>query len=352
MKKVLKKFAKRQPEEQSSLRITNETVAEHRERVLAGGRRFKYPVQYARHKLVFNAIAISIIVLVAFGLISWWQLYKVQNSDTFFYRITKVLPLPVASIDGASVYFRDYLMRYRSQEHWLIEKGQIEQGSKSNQRQLDSIKRSVMDGVEADAFADKIAQEKGISVTSKEVDDVIAMSLHTANGTISQELYDASTLETLGYERDEYRLLIQQSLLRQKVAYALDTDAKNTVNALQQRIAKATAGEDITALAKSVSASAQVGSSGLVRKTNQDAGLTQAALKLELGKLSAIPVQSTTSDGYYFLRLDQLHENELSYSFIRVPLSTFDQMLAKVRKENKVKEYIYIPKVSTNQGGL
>ena len=31
-------------------RITNETVAEHREQIIAGGRKFKYPIQYARHR--------------------------------------------------------------------------------------------------------------------------------------------------------------------------------------------------------------------------------------------------------------------------------------------------------------
>ncbi len=34
--------------------ITNETVSEYRERILAGGRKFKYPVQYARHRLVIK----------------------------------------------------------------------------------------------------------------------------------------------------------------------------------------------------------------------------------------------------------------------------------------------------------
>ena len=56
MKKLRRK--KRSAEAEQPSRITNETVAEHRERILAGGRRFKYPVQYARHRLVINTIII------------------------------------------------------------------------------------------------------------------------------------------------------------------------------------------------------------------------------------------------------------------------------------------------------
>lgn len=349
-KKILRKI-RRQGNEENSLRITNETVAEHRERVISGGRRFKYPVQYTRHKLVFNAVAITFAVLIVFALVVWWQLYKDQNSSAFFYRITKIVPLSVASVDGAPVRYSDYLMRYRSNEHWLAEKGQIEQGSKDNSRQLSYIKRSVMDGVEADAFAAKLAKERNISVSDKEIDDVVSRSLRTANGNISQELYDASTLETLGYERDEYRLLIRQSLLRQKIIYAVDEKAKTTANAIAKRLKSASANQDFAALAKLVGGGAQAGSSGIVRKTNQDAGLTQAALGLKKGEITITPVKSTTADGYYFIRLDELRDNELSYSFIKVPLTTFNTMLAKIRKDGKVNEYIDIPKVETQAIG-
>ena len=56
-----KLLIRRKKKEQAKVppRITNETVAEHRERVIAGGRKFKYPIQYARHPLVFNATIIA-----------------------------------------------------------------------------------------------------------------------------------------------------------------------------------------------------------------------------------------------------------------------------------------------------
>lgn len=121
MKKLLNKFRKRS-DTQSSSRITSDTVAEHRERILAGGRRFKYPLQYVRHKLVFNAIFISVIALAMVVAAGWWQLYSAQNTSEFMYRITKVLPLPVANVDGQPVLYSDYLMKYLSSVHYLAQK--------------------------------------------------------------------------------------------------------------------------------------------------------------------------------------------------------------------------------------
>src|SRR5690606_38199933 len=96
MKKALSKIRRRKTEEPSvSSRITAETIAEHREKVLAGGRRFKYPVQYVRHRLVINAVIVSVIAIIALTMVGWWQLYQVQNTGDFMYRVTRVLPLPV-----------------------------------------------------------------------------------------------------------------------------------------------------------------------------------------------------------------------------------------------------------------
>ena len=114
MKKL--QFKRREKANKTAIptRITNETVAEHRERILAGGRRFKYPMQYARHRLVINTILVTVGALVLIAAIGWWQLYPVQNTSTFFYRVTRVLPLPVASVDGESVRYGDYLMYFNS----------------------------------------------------------------------------------------------------------------------------------------------------------------------------------------------------------------------------------------------
>lgn len=352
MKKVFKKRSSKQVEVPS--RITNETVSEHRERILAGGRRFKYPIQYARHKLVINAIILSVVALIVLIVFSWWQLYYAQTSNTFFYRVTKVLPLPVASVDGEMVRYSDYLMRYRPQEHFERSKtGQVDLDSKGGQRLLDSYRREALNHVEADAYAAALAEELDISVKEVEVDQVVNQSRKTAHGSISQENYDAALLDKLGYTPEEYRTTIRQSLLRQKVSYAIDERAMEHKDAVARQIEADGKKADFVAIAKKVNAkfgedSVTVGGSGMVRKNNQDGGLTDAALDLDIGEISPV-IKSTTGDGYYFVQLVKEAPTQLAYEYIKIPLTEFTARMQKLREDGKIKEYIEIPTFETEQ---
>ena len=157
MKKILHKILKRK-EAPLPNRITSETVAQHREQILAGGRKFKYPIQYARHKLVINAIIISVVSLAAVVLIGWWQLYPSQNNSNFMYRITKVLPLPVAKVDGQFVLYSDYLMKYLSSINYLEQKEQLSLKTDDGKRQVAYVKQQSMQDAIADAYAIKLAK--------------------------------------------------------------------------------------------------------------------------------------------------------------------------------------------------
>ena len=46
-----------------SKKTEQERVAERREEVLATGRKFKYPLQWTKHRIVVNTILISIVVV-------------------------------------------------------------------------------------------------------------------------------------------------------------------------------------------------------------------------------------------------------------------------------------------------
>jgi len=350
MKKL---FKKRKKEAKIPSRITNETVAEHRERILAGGRRFKYPMQYARHRLVINTIIIAIVTILLLVLLVWQQLYMAQNTSSFFYRITRVIPVPVASVDGEWARYSDYLMQYSSTAHYLREKEQIDLGTEDGKRQLDYMKRRSMDNVVASAYAQKIARERNITVSDEQVDEVIAQGRTTTNGEISQEVYDASIRDLFGWEPDESRASIRANLVRQEVAYAVDDDAR----ALRDEAAAMVGKEknpDFDEIARELGddggEQASAGVSGLVPRTNRDGGLSQAAAELEEGDVSSA-IRTTTGDGYYFVKLLEKNDTQVSYSFLRIPLSAFNDQLAELKEKGGVTEYIDVPSVDEQQGG-
>lgn len=330
---------------QAPSRITNETVAEHRERILAGGRRFKYPIQYARHRLVFNTIIVTVVALLLIASLIWWQLYIVQNSSTFFYRVTRVLPVPVASVDGEPVRYSSYLMYYNSSIHYLEESEQVNIQSEDGKRQADYIKRKSMDNVIADAFAEKKARELGISVDNARVDKVIEDDRNTVNGKISQETYDASALNVLGWSPDEYRQDARNKLIRQDVSYAIDANAdKRQQKAAELLKATNNLEEVATKLGGAGESKVTVGTSGLVPKTNRDGGLSTAAAALEKDKVSGA-VKTTTGDGYYFVKLLEKTDTQVNYAYLKIPLTEFKNQLATLKKDGKIHEYISIPNV-------
>ena len=326
-------------------RITNETVAEHRERILAGGRRFKYPVQYARHRLVFNTIIVTVVALLLIAGLGWWQLYIVQNNSAFFYRATRVLPLPVASVDGQAVRYSDYLMYYNSSVHYLQQSEQVNIQSEDGRRQVDYIKRKSMDNVIADAYAEKRANELGISIDSARVDKVIEDDRNTVNGLISQETYDASALNVLGWTPDEYRQDARSKLIRQDVSYAIDTVAKQKQEKASALLKQSGDLDKVAAaLGGEGAAKVTVGMSGLVPKSNRDGGLSTTAANLQKNAISGV-VKTTTGDGYYFVKLLEKNDTQVSYAYLKIPLTAFSEQLAALKKEGKVKEYISIPDV-------
>ena len=350
MKKLTLRRRKAAKQEVPS-RITNETVAEHRERILAGGRRFKYPMQYARHRLVFNTILVTIAAIIILVLVGWWQLYPVQNSNTFFYRVTRVLPLPVASVDGETVRYGDYLMYFNSSAHYLQQTEQINLQSEDGKRQLDYVKRKSMDTAIADTYAAKLARELSISVSEDRVDKVIDEDRNTANGRISQETYDASALDVLGWTPAEYRQDARSKLLRQDVSYAIDEKAKK-VQEQAATIIQADADFDKAAAQLGGEGASKVisGMSGLVPKANRDGGLSKAAAQLEVGQVSPV-IKTTTGDGYYFVRLIEKNDSQVNYAYLKIPLTEFNARLAALKKDGKIREYISIPEVKgqTNQ---
>lgn len=350
MKKLLLK--RRTAKKEIPTRITNETVAEHRERILAGGRRFKYPMQYARHRLVVTTIVITLVAFLLILVVGWWQLYPVQNTSTFFYRVTRVVPLPVASVDGESVSYGDYLMYYNSSAHYLKQSEQLNLNSKTGQRQNAHIKRKSLDIAIANAYAQKLARELDINVSQDRVDQVTDDDRNTSTGRISQETYDASALNILGWTPSEYRHDTKNRLIRQDVAYAIDTSAKQQQEKASQAIQKDKA-IDLDALAKALGgegdAKVTAGVSGLVPQTNQDGGLATTAVTLQPGGISS-PIRTSAGDGYYFVKLIEKTPTQVSYAYLHVPLTEFNKRLATLKKENKIKEYINIPQEDTETG--
>jgi hypothetical protein len=342
MKKLSKLgFKKKQPEVPAG-RITTDTLAEHRQQVLAGGRKFKYPVQYARHKLVMNAIIIivaAIIILLGTG---YWLLYQAQNTSDFMYRVTKVVPVPVAEVDGQQVRYSEYLVKFRSNLHYLVEKEQVDITTEDGKRQVEFIKDQAMQDAIADAYAAKIAKEKNLTISSADLEAYLKQQRQSSDGNeVSESTYNAVILDYYGWSPDEYQQAMKTKLLRQKVAYAVDQAAESISKNIEATVAAGNT--DLSAIANTINAdnkkSVVFWPAAWVPLDNQDGGLAVAAEKLEAGQVSKA-IKTTSGDGYYYVKLIEKNDAQVRYEYIQVPLSAFDDMLDKANADKKVTQYI------------
>lgn len=345
MKKKLsiKQFRRKQTEEAPS-RITNETVAEHREKILAGGRKFKYPIQYARHRLVINAVLVTLAALLLLMVIGWWQLYPMQNSSAFMYRLTRIIPVPVATVNGEQVPYRDYLVQYRGSEYYLSKYGEIKLSSKDGKTQLDYIKRQSLDKAEQVAYARQLARKHSVSVSEADIDSFIDQERNTANGRVSQETYDASIKMLYDETVPDYRLSVGNGILKNKVAFAVDENATAQVKKAEQLLK--TTNNDFAKVAEGLAsmkgAKVAVGQSGMVDNTSKYGGLRVSEVaKINKGATSGA-LKSTTDDGYYFVTVVAKSDTQVNFTYLHIPLTKFSEDFAQLRSAGKINEYISV----------
>lgn len=341
----MKKFSKRlfrskMAAEEIPSRITNETVAEHREKILAGGRRFKYPVQVAKHRLAIISIAIGVLTVLLLVILAWQQLYVSQNTSKLLYRVTEIVPVSVASVDGADVRYSNYLMKYRSSIYYLQQQNSINLNSADGKRQSDFIKRRELDSAERDAYALKLASQQHLNVSNKEVDDFINRDITSKN--ISLDAYEKTVLNSFyDWSLGDYRSVVKTELLKRKVSFAIDTAAAQKANSILHQIQS---GGDFAAIARASSddeaTKANGGDAGTVNIDNEDPdGVIAAAQALQPGQVSPL-IKGT--DGYYIVKLTTKNATSVNYSVIKIKLSAFDDRFTKLQQDGKIKEYIKV----------
>ena len=337
--KDLKSKIKR--EKPAPQRITNETVAEHREKILAGGRKFKYPLQYSKHKILINAIIVSVAALIGFSVWSWYMLYKNQATGDFFYSMTKILPLSVAEVDGEPVSYNDYLRYVRSDIFYMKNQGKVDLSTEDGESELNHHKRQELDNAEKLAYAKKLARENGISVSSDEVNDELNRSMSAGSDKMTQQDYENNVLRRyLGWSIDEYKQVLHDRILEKKVAFGVDKAAKQKIDSVKQRLDK---GDDFATVAREMSDDETTknnggGMSASVKDLDSNIFIS-TAYGLDPGETSGI-VKGV--DAYYIVKLDSKTDEAVNFLMIKVKLTKFDNDFAQLSKSNEIKEYIQV----------
>ncbi len=350
MKKQISKLKDRLQREKKALavpKVTNDTLAKHRQAVIAKGRRYKYPMQQTKHRVVIISSILIVILLIATGFFTWWQLYKAQNISQFFYRVTQILPLPVANIDGEQAAYKEYLLELRSNLHYLTSKEAVNLSSDDGKRILDLQKRQAINKTLQNTYVRKLAREVNVAVTSQEVDRFIDNQIKSNKLGASRADFETVIRDYYDWSFDEYRQSIKNQLLKRKVVAAVDTKAQSKIEDIIKQLRS---GADFTTLAKQVSddesAAQNGGDAGFQPVSTQDSdGLIAAAANMEPNQISEAINGST---GVFVVKTLEKRDGQVRFARIFVRYTEFDTKFAQLREQNKIQEFIEIPEISTS----
>lgn len=322
--------------------ITKDNIEGHREATLESAKKFKYPMQQAKHIILISAVIVAVVAMVVFAVVSWWQLYTVQTTSNFYYTATKVIPVSVANVDGEPVNYGGYLRRVRASLHYLEDQENRNFTTEDGERELTHTKRANLDEAEKVAFATKVARENGLSVTNGEIQANIDATLNSEDGgTISERAFESSLQRYYGWSLDDYRQIVRERLIVQKAAFAVDTQAETKINNIKTQLNK---GADFAKLAKKESEDKGTkkngGDMGSVSVNSaDDDGLIATAKSLKVGQTSDV-VKGV--DAYYMVKLTAKNDNSVKFSIIKVNLTEFDIQFDNLREQGKIQEHIEV----------
>ena len=324
-------------------RITNETVAEHREEMLSSARKFIYPLTHSRQRIVKVSVTLAVVGLVVFIGYVLTALYKVQSSGTFIYGVTRVLPLPVAKAGDSWVSYESYLFELRHLKHYYETQQEVDFKTDSGRAQLQDFKKQAMDTVVSDAYVKQLASDKKISVSNAEVDEAVALLRDQNRLGNSDSEFEDVLKEFWGWSIDDFRRELKQQLLAQKVVSKLDGSAHIKADAAYSQLKN---GTDFAAVAKQYSDDAATRDSGgeytfMVDRSNRDVApkVVESLFKLQPGQYSDIIDTGYTLEIVKAISADN---GKVRAAHISVNYKPLDAYVKPLEDKNPPKKFIKV----------
>ncbi len=322
-------------------RITNDTISDHREEVLRSARKYIYPLQHSKHRVVRISLALLVTVVVAFFAYCGLSLYKFQNTSGFIYAITKVVPFPVAKAGPSWVSYESYLFELRRNMHYYQTQQQTDFSSRDGKVQLKRLKHQAIDQVVQDAYIKQLAAKNGVKVTGRDVDNQLALVRSENRLGNSDRVFKEVLKEFWGWNENDLKRELRQQLLKQAVVAKLDTSTSVRSDAALTQLK---AGTDFAAVASKLSDDLATRPTGgayaqTITANDRDVApaVTQALFMLKPGQISEV-----VNTGYTLEILKVLDKtgSSLHASHIQFNLKPINNFTKPLQTKNPPKTYI------------
>lgn len=257
------------------------------------------------------------------------------------YRVTQIIPFPVARAEGQFVSYESYLFELRHYMHYYESQQKMNFNTEEGKDQLEEFKKQAMDRVINDAYVKKLAKENNISVTTQDVDREIAIVRDQSRLGTSDQVFEDVLRDFWGWSVNDFKRSLRQQILARKVVSKLDTEAHHrateVINALNQ-------GEDFAEVAKRLSDDEATKDNGgeygvsIDRSSRElSAKITDAIFQLQPGGHSGV---IDTGYSLEIVKLIGLDGNKAQAAHIQINLKDINEFITDRREASPPRQWV------------
>lgn len=327
--------------EDSVTRITNETVAEAREDVLGSARKFIYPLSHSKHRVLTTSTILLLVALIAFTSTMLVLLYRNKNTSDFAYKVTQIVPFPVAKIGSTLVPYENYLFELKRYIYYYNNVESVDFSDPKYAPQLADQKKKVLVRVIDQAYIKKIAKEKEITVSDEEIDYKIQILKEQNRLGNNDKVFEDTLRDFYNWSVNDFRRSIRNDILTSKVLAVIDLDARSKANSALDEIKN---GSDFAAVALKYSddlatkdKAGEIAGFISPRDRNTPSEQADALAKLKVGEVSEV-----INLGYGLEIIKKLEDKDGTYraAHILITFKPIEDALNERKAEEKATVYI------------
>jgi hypothetical protein len=329
-------------------KITTENIGEHREEVLKGARKYIYPLAHSKRRIITVTVSVMVTAVVALLVYCSLALYKFYQYNTFVYRVTQVVPFPIARAGGHFVDYENYLFELRHYVHYYQQQQQRDFAG-ADHGQLVQFRKQALTNVINDAYIKQLAGRNHVSVSNKEVNQRLAEVRAQNRLGGNDKVFEDVLHSYWGWSINDFKLSLKQEILAEKVNAALDTAANARAKETLHQLA---AGSDFTALAKAVSEDPSAKSNGgdygaSFNKTNPNIPpeVIDALFSMKTGQHSGIilasPVLSNQGPSLQIVKLTGVKGDSVTAQHIVFNLQDISTWVKPLKAQKPSHNYVH-----------